>query len=808
MSSKAKATTTSARTKPPTSSESAATRRTTASTSTHAPAASTKKASSAAHSTSAATNSAPVKKSHHPPAAATTTPPPASESNPIIPSESRGPDHQVVHVNPVALIDAATNTDNDTSLPSAAPIDSPELVALRAELASVKDALDSKDIEVLTLQNQLAELEALSESRNSSFASELNTQTVYSKMEAENAALQKQIASLRKEREEDALFVKAEVDKAAKARDAAIAVIQDAHAAETASLKATVAAQTAQIESVLHEVSTLKESNLAKDFELARSARDYLALQQSAATAIRVEDAKGEELEFARDAVEQGRAHIHLLEDAVSDLQAKLAAAGREFAAISTERDALLIQVDSGNEAILKVEVLTKSIESLKNSFENEKSVAISTAIGELEAENAKLTQELDTLRIKHDQELQFSELLKQSGVDSEKNAVEITELNNRIKELELVLEDVQEQRKAIADKLDGAKATIESQATQLSDLSSKLAAFEAEKEELVKTNVALQAGKDSAVASIASIESEKAELNAKLQKLLEEHEISTATVESLQKSIEITSSTGVQAVESEAIASLEAQLAALTNRNMELEQSFALTSTDLIAAQGELEFAQGQSYAHVDQIGQLNARIAALEAELDSARESLAQLAETHTNLVETHNTAAAAETSSAFANEAELSALRRDRDAAIAEVASIKVVLDDSLKRLVQLQEAHDEAKEQFANASGRVEILEQNLKDVGVLLADQERKVADLTSQLSSLLGNSAVELLGKKKAAVEELGLSDREKLDAYGKLVAELEIQLVSAEYRYQKPKVSPKSPILHVGQLKVVNAEE
>ncbi|KAJ3131176.1 hypothetical protein HK100_006688 [Physocladia obscura] len=741
-----------------------------------APAASTTPARKAAQ-----TSSAPVAKTKQLPAATAIPTTPEAAATPIPPK-------------PV-LADAATATDqlDDASDP----------VALAAQIKTLESALEIKDIEVLTLQNQLAEAEAMSESRNSSFANELNSESVFTKLEAENHALSRQIDELRKEKDDAVFEMKLELDKVL-ARNTELEASNSTESLESdiSELNETIAAQTAQIQAVLQEVNILKESNHAKEFELARSARDYLALQQSIDKAALLNNANGDELEYAREAIEQGRERIHELESRNEELESKvvefeslLSSASHKINELTEERDELLTQVETGNE---KVQVLSKSIESLQNNFEKEKNAAITTSNLELEEKIGNLNKELDNLRVAHEREVQFSGLLQQSGDDSAKHVEEVNELNNRIKELESTLAQTQDDAKVVFEKQTSLEEQIKQTALEkvnVQELTESLESIKAQKDEI-----------------IAHLESEKSDLSAQIQDLQSQHEEATASLETLQKSIDITTSTAVNSDEDikHEIEALKSQNQAITDRNAHIEQTLATLTADLTATETQLAEAQVQSYAQVDTIGVLNAKISTLEAELDNARENLVQVNNSHVQLIESHgnlqsSVGHADATSNNLAREA-LSAAQSERDTALRELESVKTWLDDTLNKLMVLQEAHDDLKEQFSNSTSHVEVLEQNVRNVGALLAEQEKNGEILRAQLASLLAGAPVEILANKKLAVE-MEQSDVDKIRAYEKLVAELEIQLVVASRRGPS-KSSVTSPVAAVGQLRIVNEDE
>ncbi|KAJ3029714.1 UNVERIFIED_CONTAM: hypothetical protein HDU68_011327 [Siphonaria sp. JEL0065] len=746
------------------------------------------------------------------PRAATTTPQPLPPSTPTSLIQTQ---------------DASTSTTNDSKDDQSASEE--DVSDLKSQIAVLESSLESRDIEVLTLQNQLDELLAEQNSKQNSFASELNSESVFEKLENENQALQRQLAALRKEKDEQEELMKEELEKMTSRIRSETSELDSSHESELATLRQAIAAQTSQLQSVLLEISHLKESNHAKDFELARSARDYLALQNSIAKAAMVEDAKKDELEFARESVESGRARIHELELKVQEFEAVVAAASREFNEHEQEKIRLTAQIEVGNEAASKAQLLSASLESAKQAFEGEKIAAIQSATAALENEKAELLKQLDLLRVAHEQELQFSELLQQSRSSSAETeqqelgaAAEIQELKTQIKELEEVVFKIQEERKTDIATFTQEKSTLLNQielgASQAHELAASIESLQqeiaSEKSVSEALKLALDSEKAKSVETITALESQKANIQKQLHEATEIHLEALRTISDLKdqisthsKSPSFDESSHIHALEGKLFRS-EKDLQILQERLSLTESSLAQKAAQLSTKERDYSSVVLQSYNHLETIGKLQERVKTLEEDLSQSYVHLGGMATAHSQLMENHGnltqTAVNADVASHTLASESLTAVTKQQ----AELESVKAALQAAVNKLAALQEAHAEMKERLQSSENHVDVLEQNVRNLKLLLGEEENKVERLKQQLASLMGDSSVELLMRRKNVVNG-SQTDAEKIAAFEKLVSELEIQLVSADFRALKQvKIAGvRSPIMNGQQLRIVNEE-
>ncbi|KAI9341924.1 hypothetical protein BDR26DRAFT_894819 [Obelidium mucronatum] len=777
----------------------------------------------------APTSSAPVKAG--PPSKATSAKPTSTTStttarNPIAkpstpiprinsstPKPPATPPPTAAHTPVREAQDASTNTD-----PPETPSSEDDIDDLKSQIAVLESSLESRDIEVLTLQNQLDEIQAEANTKQNSFASELNTESVFEKLESENLALQRQIAALRKEKEDEVGAMKEELDIMTSRIRSESLEADSSHEAELANLRQAIAAQTQQLQSVLLEVSHLKESNHAKDFELARSARDYLTLQSGIAKAAMVEDAKKDELEFARESIESGRARIHELEMKVEELETIVAAASREFNEYEQEKISLMAQIEAGNDAVSKVEVLSASLESVKQAFEGDKLAAIQSATAVLENEKSELLKQLDLLRVAHEQELQFSELLQQSGAtDSNENqstiaesaSAEIQTLQDRVKELEEVIVQIQEERKADIADFTQEKAALLNQVAVGTSALDQVKELSASVESLQQ---ALESEKQHAISLASSQQTEKSQLSATILSL--QTQVSTLT-QQLEAATEAHKETSRALAEPKEPTNLEYNLQNAQKEVQILQERLSLAESSLSQKTAQLAAKERdhaatvlETYTQLETIGKLQEKVNHLQEDLDHTRENLGGLSSAHTQLIEhhgvLHSTASHADIQSHTLAGESLDTVVKQKE----EIEAIKSALDTALTKILVLQEKQDELQQQLQSSDNHVLVLEQNVSQLKLLLAEEENKAERLTAQLSSLLGDSSVELLLRKKNALDT-SKSDAEKIVAYEKLVSELEIQLVSADFRaLNKVRVAGvRSPIMTAQQLRIVNEE-
>ncbi|KAJ3243412.1 hypothetical protein HDU77_010425 [Chytriomyces hyalinus] len=462
---------------------------------------------------------------------------------------------------------------------------SAQLAALSESESTLKDALDARDIEFYMLRSEYDTHLASAESKQSSFASELNSESVFDTLQAENQALQRRISAMKREMDEAVDAVKMEMSSKESDLQNELQTSLGARDTEIATLQSNNAAQTAQLQSLLQELTQLKESNHAKDFELARSARDYLALQQQISRASMVEAAKLDELDFARESLESARARIRELEGHLEsslnelkqvrlDLLAFAKAEQVEVAEAtksSANADAELIQQlqqlqdarqkDAENLALLEARVvglslerdsLIAEVETVKSEFSKPVEATIKES-NEQELENVKrlenlvveLTQERDTL-----------------AAQIELKTSEAREANDRAITAEESLVTAQVSTKDVSASSDSA------------ELQAEIEALRKQSEEDKET--ALQA-------ALFSFESEKAVLLAEISELKAKHEQSVADLQQSLESIasaKISSAAADDSTGSVDVGALQSRLDAMQSELMSAQDESTLQMT------------------------------------------------------------------------------------------------------------------------------------------------------------------------------------------------------------------------------------
>ncbi|KAJ3288071.1 hypothetical protein HDU79_005119 [Rhizoclosmatium sp. JEL0117] len=737
--------------------------------------------------------------------------------------------------------DAETNTDpiqsTESQVPSSEQKDSSDAADLKAQLTVLEAALDARDIEVLTLQNELDHFRAEASQKQNSFASELNTESVFDKLENENQALQRQLAVLRKDKEESVEAMREEMELMAKRIRSESSESTSNHESEVAVLNQTIAAQTKQLQAVLQEITQLKESNHAKDIEIARSTREYMALQNGISKAAMLESAKGDELQFARESIEAGRVRIHELETKVAELESMVAAASREFVEYGEERAALLAEIEIGQDAIEKVGVLNASLESAKQAFEAEKAAAVRMATVILENEKAEIKKELDQLRVAHEQELQFSELLKQAGAsDSSQDfasaealaavaaaSTEIEDLKAQIKEMHEVLLKAQEEHKSqitvftqekcsLLNQIEEGKQAIQ----QVKDLTANLESLQ-QSLDIVQSTSAEKA---------MNLETEKSALLIQLSQLRTDYEETSQSLTLLQQQLTETasksSSTTPQTISPETTSTihlLEKELSDTKTHLQTLQDRLTYTLTTLsdrdtqyAAMEAQYTASVSISYTYMNTIQQLNTKIQALEHDLQEQKERAGELNLAFVQMMESRSVA--------VNDEVAANSFAREQQAAAQQELAI------TRREVVRLEGEVDRLSRELDGAYRHVEVLEQNVSGGGLLLQEEEGRVLKMKAQVGALVSL----LMRKREAAAAGVSVESAYEKAAFEKLVADPEIQRLAVDYHAQSKvaaqqlaseyqskaaaaaasasKAIATSPLFGVSQLRIVNDDE
>ncbi|KAI8609535.1 hypothetical protein BC830DRAFT_1085415 [Chytriomyces sp. MP71] len=619
----------------------------------------------------------------------------------------------------VATVDAATSTAEDGS--ATAEVDETaedSVVALKTRLALVleseqqlKQSLDARDIEFYMLQSEADELRQQTENVKSSFASELNSESVFSKLEAENQSLQRQLAALRREKDDAMQEMQLEMRTMTSSLQDDMEAQTASLSSENSTLKSQLVSQTAQIQSLLQDISHFKESNHAKDFELARSARDYLALQQQIDRAGLVEAAKADELLFAREGIESGRTRIR-------ELEAHLESCLGELKLVKTE---LLGLVNSGVKVAAGTELLDK-IKGLEEARSKDQQ-----ALTSLEKRMVELSQERDAL----------VHQVEQANKDADNFMSAAAAANAAVKAAEAKLAAAEAAAAAAIASASAATVmgseVVAVNEVKLDDASGTepasvhwAAAKAAELEvELQAVRKSVEEEKASAVESASALfESEKANLLKELADLRSIHEIRVKELqEELEKAVVVSPAVAAEPSISDPAASLivDAPLSSATVQ--ELETRLVAIESDFIAAQDE----------NKAQMTQYTQEKAALLSQIDHLKESLQHRVQHElSDTIESLKAASEAEKTTAV--NAAIASLEEEKAALTAELAQLRAVT-------ATVTRSDPDAANDAANDTTALDLLQRATQAERELAAAQTQ-ITELTAHVHGGPADTAV------------------------------------------------------------------
>ncbi|KAJ3234671.1 hypothetical protein HDU81_001209 [Chytriomyces hyalinus] len=617
---------------------------------------------------------------------------------------------------------------------------SAQVATLTESETTLKDALDARDIEFYMLRSEYDTHLASAESKQSSFASELNSESVFDTLQAENQALQRRISAMKREMDEAVDAVKTEMSSKESELQNDLQTNLEARDTEIATLQSNNAAQTAQLQSLLQELTQLKESNHAKDFELARSARDYLALQHQISRASMVEAAKLDELEFARESLESARARIRELEghleSSLNELKQVrldlLAFAKAEQVEVAEAAEAAKFAANPDADLFQKLQQLQDARQK-----DTEHLALLEARVVELSQERDSLVAEVEAVKVA------LNEPVEPASTESNEQDLE------NLKRLETIVVDLTQERDTLAalvatkttearEASDRAIAAEESLVTaQMStkdSASSDSAELQADIEALRKQS---EQDKEAALqAALSSFESEKAVLLAEISELKTKHEQSVAE---LQQSLE-------------------------SNASANLSSDHTTGSVDVSALQGRLEAMQAELISVQDestlQMTQFTQEKAALLQQIENLTTELAMISTT-------------SEQQTSMLKETLIAQFESDRNvaiaAAVAEIESEKANLEEKVCKLeaTHLQERTtldtlqtgdiDELAKRATAAESRVEALMAERAELLAAVEEREQlqNVEQGDSQQVLLLQNEIDALRAAHEAEIAVL-----------------------------------------------------
>ncbi|KAI8829974.1 hypothetical protein BJ741DRAFT_366666 [Chytriomyces cf. hyalinus JEL632] len=509
-----------------------------------------------------------------------------------------------------------------------------QLAALSESESSLKNALDARDIEFYMLRSEYDTHLANAESKQSSFASELNSESVFETLQAENQTLQRQLSAMRREMAEAVDAVKSEMSSRESSLQDDLEIQLESLSVENATLKSNIAAQTAQLQSLLQELTHIKESNHAKDFELARSARDYLTLQQQVSRASMVEAAKLDELEFARESIESGRSRIRELEQHLEACLNELKVVRLEMLALSKSKSVedshqsnavgtdgdLLLQLQQLQEARLKDDEQLSALEKRVVELSQERDSLLSQVATtndsadtreQNEQENSKLLEaQINTLILERDE---LANLV-------EKGASEATAAIERAISAQSSL--------AATSQTAATERSVADAPPSVHWAAAKAAELEVEMEALRKTS---EQDREAALQAASSIfEAEKAALLSELATLKATHEQS---IEELNQKFEALASANAQqpaedAADSSNLRLLQTRMEALESELMSAQDESTVQMTQFTQEKASL----------LQQVEKLTEEVSKLTAsfslQTESLKETLTAQFETNKNV------------------------------------------------------------------------------------------------------------------------------------------------------------------------------
>ncbi|KAJ3199369.1 hypothetical protein HDU82_000470 [Entophlyctis luteolus] len=376
-----------------------------------------------------------------------------------------------------------------------------------------------------------------------------------------------------------------------------------------------------------------------------------------------------------------------------------------------------------------QVKALTKQVVALKESNEA-KDAELARVTRELQAlqqSTAKLEQELlkrpddldDSVGIASQRSMRdaafdeekekLTRELKQMRMVRQVQIAEFVKEKARIKKLEedrlAQLAEFSDERDALLKQM---QESSKSASTQIEELTTSLGSLKAEKGAIFQT--------------VDMIEAERAELKRKLEQLTASNE---QTLEKFTDSLK---------TYEKQLKTLQLQNDSTTARNNDLERQMSELSGELTNSESQLQAAKTQMFEDASKIKHLTETMKKLKSNIQSQRKDtdameseLAEVTSEHTAVLEENLTGTTADNSD--------TAESPDLDPNFAELVVVKLSLRETLHKLVVLQEEHEELMKQLQRATIHVQVLEENVRQITDLLAEEEYKVDLLSEELAS-------------------------------------------------------------------------
>ncbi|KAJ3229057.1 hypothetical protein HDU78_009273 [Chytriomyces hyalinus] len=659
-------------------------------------------------------------------------------------------------------------TENETPAQTITRLEA-QLAALSESESSLKNALDARDIEFYMLRSEYDTHLANAESKQSSFASELNSESVFETLQAENQTLQRQLSAMRREMAEAVDAVKSEMSSRESSLQDDLEIQLESLSVENATLKSNIAAQTAQLQSLLQELTHIKESNHAKDFELARSARDYLTLQQQVSRASMVEAAKLDELEFARESIESGRSRIRELEQHLEACLNELKVVRLELLAKSksvedsnqsntsgTDSD-LLLQLQQLQEARLKDDEQLSALEKRVVELSQERDSLLSQVAATNESVSTKEQNEQENLKLL---EARINTLILERDELAtlvEKSASEATAAVERAISAESSL--------AATSQTASTERSVADAPPSVHWAAAKAAELEVEMETLRKTS---EQDREAALKAASSFfEAEKAALLSELATLKATHEKS---VEELNQKFEALSSANAQqpvadAADSSNLRLLQSRMEALESELMSAQDESTVQMTQFTQEKASL----------LQQVEKLTEEVSNLTSSFSLQTESLK---ETLTAQFETSKNVAIA-----------------------AAIAEMEIENSNLTQQIYKLEATHSQERAALDSVqSGNVDALAKRATDaesrVEALMAER----AELSTATQREYAESEELLLLRKEVET----LRESQKLE----LAALKSLQNAASELTAPHPQIATLEANLHQAILDAKSAKE
>ncbi|KAJ3222638.1 hypothetical protein HDU81_009694 [Chytriomyces hyalinus] len=600
---------------------------------------------------------------------------------------------------------------------------SAQLAALSESETSIKNALDARDIEFYMLRSEYDTHLANAESKQSSFASELNSESVFETLQAENQTLQRQLSAMRREMNEAVDAVKSEMSSRESSLQDDLEVQLESLSVENATLKSNIAAQTAQLQSLLQELTHIKESNHAKDFELARSARDYLTLQQQVSRASMVEAAKLDELEFARESIESGRARIRELEQHLEACLNELKVVRLELLALSKSKSVedanqsnagtnmdLLLQLQQLQEARVKDDEQLSALEKRVVELSQERDSLLSQVAATNDSADAKEQIEQEHSKVLETRITALSLERDELAALVEKSASEAIAAVERAVTAESSL--------AALSQTAAAESSVADAPPSVHWAAAKAAELEVEMETLRKTS---EQDREAALEAASFFEAEKAALLSELATLKATHEQS---LEELNQKVEELSSANAQhsdAADSSSLTLLQTRMEALESELMSAQDESTVQMTQFTQEKASL----------LQQIEKLTKEVSKLTASFSQQTESLK---ETLTAQFETNKNVAIA---------AAIAEMESENSNLTQKISKLEATHSQERAALDSFQDGNvDALAKRATEAESRVEALMAERAD---LLTASQREYAESAESEELLLLRKEVETL---------------------------------------------------------------